>query len=241
MSWARNICAAAALTMASMAVSSIPAQAGVVVSSSGPSAGQFPVGRQIGSNEPVTLSDGDSITVLDNGGTRVFRGAGTFVLASQSGANRNRAFASLTTQRSATRARTGAVRDPSNTGEVRNPNLWYVDVAQSGTICLADPANVRLWRSDTQAQSTYAISREDTDEAPSSVTFPAGEMLAAWDAENPPVARASYLIGTGDGAVQVNFVFLEEVPEGAEAMAQSLIANSCMIQLGQMAQALAVR
>ncbi len=241
MSWARNICAAGVLTVTSVALSSVAVLAGVVVSSSGPSAGSFPVGRQIGSNEPVTLRDGDSITVLDNGGTRVFRGAGTFVLSSQSGANRNRAFASLTTQRSATRARTGAVRGVTDTGEVSNPNLWYVDVARSGTSCQVDPANIRLWRADRQAESTYAVSREDQGEPSYSVTFPAGEMLAGWDAANPPVEGASYTIGTGNGAVQVKFVFLEEVPEGAEAMAQSLIANGCMVQLEQMAQALTVQ
>lgn len=241
MSWGRNICAAAVLATASVAISSVPAQAGVVVSSSGPSAGEYPVGRQIGTNEPVTLSDGDSITVLDNGGTRVFRGAGTFVLSSQSSTNRNRAFSALTTQRSATRARTGAVRGVIETGEVRNPNLWYVDVAQAGTICLVDPQNVRLWRADRQAESTYAISRAGSEETTSSVTFPAGEMLAAWELANPPSDGASYTIGTGSGAVDVTFAFLDEAPDGAEEMAQSLIANGCMVQLEQMAQALAVR
>jgi hypothetical protein len=239
MSWARNICVGSALAAAIVAVTSVAAQAGVVVSSSGPSAGSFPVGRQIDSNEPVTLRDGDSITVLDNGGTRVFRGAGTFVLSSQSGANRNRAFASLTTQRSATRARTGAVRGVTDTGEVSNPNLWYVDVAKSGTICQVDPGNIRLWRADRQAESTYAISSADVADAAFSVTFPAGEMLAPWDPAHPPVDGTSYVIGSGE--VQVKFVFLDEVPEGAEAMAQSLIDHGCMLQLDQMAQALAVQ
>ncbi len=241
MSWARNICVAGALALVGVAASTVTAQAGVVVSSSGPSADDFPVGRQIGNNEPVTLSDGDSITVLDNGGTRVFRGAGTFVLSSQSGANRNRAFASLTTQRSAVRARTGAVRGVVETGEVRNPNLWYVDVSKSGTICLLDPENIRLWRADRQAESTYAISSENADGVTANVTFPAGEMLATWDADNPPAEGASFRIGTGNGAVQVDFVFFDETPDGAEEMAQSLIANGCMVQLEQMAQALVVQ
>jgi hypothetical protein len=219
-------------------MSSVAARAGVVVSSSGPSAGQFPVGRQIGSNEPVTLSDGDSITVLDNGGTRVFRGAGTFVLSSQSGANRNSAFASLTTQRSATRARTGAVR-PGAVEEVSNPNLWYVDVAKSGTICLVDKQAVRFWRADTQAESSYTISDEASGETVADVTFLAGEVLAAWDTAPLPVEGAAYVVGKS--AVQVRFVFLDEVPEGAEAMAQSLISHGCMLQLEQMAEAMAVQ
>lgn len=236
MSLAKTTLAALALTATGLAFIPQSAEAGVVVSSSGPSAGEFPVGRQIGDTERITLSAGDAITVLDNGGTRVLRGAGTFMLGSQSGSSRNRAFSSLTTQRAATRARTGAVRSAGST-EVSNPNLWYVDVAKAGTICLPAANGVRLWRSDTQAQSTYSVSAAGLS---SSITFPAGEMLATWDADNPPIAGTTYTIGHGAGtnAVAVEFVFLNDAPDAPEALAATLIANGCMAQVEQMSAAL---
>ncbi len=238
MSWGKGILTGLALSVASLSITAQTAEAGVIVSSSGPSASDYPVGREIDANDRITLQDGDTVTVLDNGGTRVFRGAGTFMLSEQSGASRNRAFAALTTQRSARRARTGAVRSAGST-EVSNPNLWYVDVTRAGTICLTSTESVRLWRADTQAESTYAITSADSD-AESAVTFPAGEMLAAWDLYNPPEAGVTYRIGHGAGstAVEVRFVVLEEVPETPEGLAGALIANGCNVQLEQMSNAM---
>ena len=100
---------------------------------------------------------------------------------------------------SATRARTGAVRGV-NGAEKTNPNLWYVDVAAEGTICVNDPDNIRLWRADTQAQSTYTIASQGAE---TTITFPAGEMLAAWDIYNLPEPETTYSIGTGGSAVEV--------------------------------------
>ncbi len=243
MSWIRRLGAKGLLTGTALAASAIlftprPAEAGVVVSSSGPSAAQYPVGRQIGAGTAITLRDGDTVTVLENGGTRVFRGAGSHSLGSASTASRNRAFASLTTQRAAARARTGAVRSTGST-EVTNPSLWYVDVAAPGTICLPANANVRLWRADTQAESTYAIAA-DGGTAATSITFPAGEMLAGWGAASPPVAGQPYRIGHGSntGPVEVRFVFLDQTPDTPEDLAGLLIANGCSVQLAQMSAAM---
>lgn len=239
MSWTKGFVAASALMMAGIIISPTPAEAGVVVSSSGPSASQYPVGRQVGSTDRITLRDGDTVTVLENGGTRVFRGAGSHTLGQASTASRSRAFASLTTQRSAARARTGAVRTGA-VAEVSNPSLWYVDVAAAGTVCLTSPDNVRLWRADTQAESTYAITPEGAPRSGSSVTFPAGEMLARWDMSRPPVAGTIYRIGHGgsNGPVEVSFVFLAETPDEPEALASALIANGCLVQLEQMSSAM---
>jgi hypothetical protein len=244
MSWtnrfgAKATAAAAMLLAVGIVISPTPAEAGVVVSSSGPSAGQYPVGRQIAASDRITLRDGDTVTVLENGGTRVFRGAGNHALNQASTASRSRAFASLTTQRSASRARTGAVRTGA-ASEVSNPSLWYVDVAAAGTVCLPTATNVRLWRADTQAESTYAIAPEGTSRASSSVTFPAGEMLARWTANQPPVAGTTYRIGHGGsiGPVEVRFVFLDQTPEEPEALASTLIANGCLVQVEQMSSAM---
>lgn len=56
------------------------AQAGVVVSSSGPSKAQFPAGKKLDDNSSITLRDGDTVTVLTAGGTRVIKGAGVHLV-----------------------------------------------------------------------------------------------------------------------------------------------------------------
>ncbi len=239
MSWTSRNLSASAAAIALIGVAPSAALAGVVVSSSGPSAAQFPVGRQIGPGQTFTLREGDIVTILENGGTRIFRGAGNHSLGTASAASRNRAFAALTTQRAAVRARTGAVRSTAS-GEVRNPSLWYVDVAKAGTICLPQGSAVRLWRADTQAESTYAISPAQGDNA-WRVTFPAGEMLAGWNAATPPSPGTAYRIGhgTSSGPVEVRFAFLDTVPGTPEDLARVLIANGCTVQLDQMAAAMA--
>ena len=210
------------------------ALAGVVVSSSGPSASQFPVGKQIDDTERFTLSDGDRLTVLDNGGTRVFSGSGTYMLSRSTGTRRNSAFSSLTSSSNARRARTGTTRT-ANVGAISNPKIFYVDVAATGPICIADLDNVRLWRADTQAESTYTITADGVE---TNITFPEGEMLAAWDIYNPPVVGTEYQIGLGANASEISFVELEEVPANPEDMANALITNGCLVQLDQMSKAM---
>ena len=88
----------------------VAAQAAIVVSSSGPSAGAYPVGKKLPDTGTITLRPGDTVTVLDSKGTRVLRGAGTFAIGAPSGGSASSTFAVLTMQRSAQRVRTGAVR-----------------------------------------------------------------------------------------------------------------------------------
>jgi len=72
------------------------------------------------------------------------------------------------------------------------------------------------------------------------VTFPEGEMLAGWDMSNPPAAGTTYRIGHGSntGPVEVQFVFLTEVPDVPEDLATALVANGCTVQLNQMSNAM---
>ena len=105
----------------------------MVVAASGPSAGSFPVGKKIGDSERIVLRAGDTLTVLDGNGTRVLRGAGTFSLDQQAGAEPAQHL------RGADRAplgRSGCAparsRGEDDGTALHPPNLWYVDVAQPG-------------------------------------------------------------------------------------------------------------
>ncbi len=230
------------------AVMTIPAavSAGVVVKSSGPSASDYPVGRQVQESASITLRAGDKITVLTDDGTRVMQGPGTFRVGE--GASRTRArFSNLTRRRAAGRARTGAVRGVGGgaaPGVVRSPNLWFVNVAASGTMCLYDLESVRLWRPDATRAQTFKIMDQATQSA-LDVSFVETETVRALDPEGIPLASGSeYTITaseTGDAeptSVNVKFVMLTAEYEAPDQLAQALIENGCATQLGLLADTL---
>jgi len=239
MSSVNSIKLAATLCVVVLAVAPVVAEAGVVVSASGPSAGSYPVGRKIGEDERIVLRAGDALTVLDGKGTRVLRGAGTYTLSQQSGASASGAFAVLTRQRSATRMRTGAVRSEEAEGPATRPNLWYVDVAAPGTMCLPGGGGVRLWRADSTEFATYTVTAAAGGKA-ARVVFGEGDMLSAWDEEALPLSDGSSftISAPGGTAVPISFKVLGEVPDDPEALAGKLIENGCAGQLELLSSAL---
>lgn len=244
MSSARAICAriAAILLMATLPVA---AQAGVVVSATGPSAANFPAGRKLGDSDPIVLRSGDVLTVLDSRGTRVLRGAGTFTLKQQPGAARRASFAVLTERRSAQRVRTGAVRG-TDTAVLGAPNLWYVDVSRPGRMCLplskAGTADVRLWRRDTAAAGQYIVAPTGATTR-QTVQFAAGEMLAPWDNAAMAITpgRDYRIIGSpSEGEVTVSFAMIDQPATDPEGLASQLIEQGCTRQLELLSSALRV-
>jgi len=228
--------AAAALTMGAPAV-----LAGTVVAVTGPSAGQYPVGTQIGDTQRITLAAGDRLTVLDPSGTRVLSGPGTFILARQSAQSTNSAFSALTQQRQARTARVASSRGDAS--EVTRPILWYVDIEKSGKMCLSDPTSVRLWRADTSANASYTIAAVAQPATTVSISFAQGDMLAGWDSRLALTEGLIYSIRPSGGApaAQIDFVFLDEIPDDPEALAAKLIEHGCMGQVEVLANNEALR
>jgi len=211
----RGLIAAALFGLAAPAAANV-----LVVRSSGPSAASYRAGRSLPDNARITLRAGDMVTILANGGTRTFRGPGTF--------SPNMRVASGTTVTSDGRiARIGAVRDAGilPTGLT----IWHVDVAQSGTFCLTNANRVILWRADATAPVRYTI------------TGPGGTRTINWAANEPtfawpgaPVANGgTYTITQPGVAVPVTITFrvLATEPRDVEGVASALIANGCQGQL----------
>jgi len=227
-----RIIGAAAIAAAACVLSATAASAGVVVASSGPSAGSFPVGKKIGDSEQIVLRAGDTLTVLDGSGTRVLRGAGTFSLDQRASPSQRGTFAVLTERRSASRMRTGAVRGEEDGVPVHSPNLWYVDVAQPGTFCLAGTDRVRLWRGNTAGDATYLV-RADAGGS-HTVTFADGDMLAPWDTKLLPVSDGAvfHIASPAGGSDQeLRFAVLDTVADEPEELAGQLIEKGCTKQL----------
>ncbi len=217
------------------------ASAGVVVKSTGPSSGTYPVGQQVDDSSTITLRAGDKITVLTDGGTRVLQGPGTFRVGA--GATRTRTqFSNLTRRGNRGRARTGAVRGTAVSSG--NPNLWFVNVAASGPVCLYDLEAVRLWRPVAEGAQTYQIT-DQASETTLDVNFVETESLRALDPEGLTLVDGNSYTVTApageDGAttsVEMTFVKLTEEDLSPGELAQTLIENGCMTQLGQLADRL---
>jgi hypothetical protein len=224
LSWDPNKLSLGAVALAAL-FAAAPAAANVlVVRSSGPSAGAYPVGRSLPDNAQITLRAGDSLVVLGPAGTRAFRGPGTFSPGTVA-----RAGARTIASSDGRRARIGAVR---SAGIVpRGPTIWHVDVTQSGTFCLASARNVMLWRPDASTRTTLTLTGPGARPRP--VTWAAGRATLAWPAGAPIASGSTYSFGQSGVAVptQITFRVLASEPADLEGVAAALIANGCQDQL----------
>lgn len=240
MSWAKTFSIGTALACASIAVvGPTSALADVVVASSGPSAGQFPVGKKLAASERITLEAGDSVTVLGSAGTRIISGAGQHRVGARGTAKRS-TFAALTRQRDAARVRTGAVRGDLTGAVITRSNIWYVDVSQSGTMCIADGMAVQLWRPATEGSPTYMVGNAASPNH-MHLAFSEGSTTTDWDLAQMPVADGESFTITGPGggpASAVTFAVLGAQPDNAEDLAEVLIEKGCTGQLELLSTAL---
>lgn len=240
MFWVRSTMAAAACAVA--LAGSGAAAAGIVVASSGPSAKQFPAGRKLDDSQSITLQAGDSVTVLDARGTRVLRGAGTFKTGDAAGQDRSSTFAALTRQRGSQRVRTGAVRSAGPDGKLMSPNLWFVDLSQSGTVCVIEGNPVHAWRADAAKAATYRVTA--TGGAASTLSFDKDSMVATWDAAAAPIrdgATFTVTAETGQPARRFSFAVLPSPPASPEDTAAALIGKGCSAQLELLSASLATQ
>jgi hypothetical protein len=196
----------------------------LVVRSAGPSAKAYPAGRSLPDNARITLQAGDSVTVLSAGGTRSFRGPGTFSPSAAVRAGPQTLAAS-----DGRRARIAAVREAGIVPG--SPTIWHVDVSQGGTICLIDTGNVMLWRPDSSAAATLTMTPPGG--AAQTLRWPAGEATMGWPAGTPIVNGGAYSFTEPGVAVPTRITFrtLTTEPTDLQAVAAALIENGCQNQL----------
>ena len=229
MCWGKRTAAAA---LAGLVMFAGAAQAGVVVKASGPSSGQYPVGKKLDDTATVSLRAGDSITVLTANGTKVITGPGQFTVGVR-GESKRSTFAVLTRQAAGRQVRTGAVRSGSSTGAPMNPSLWNMDVTKPGKFCLANASQVTFWRPVTAGERVYVLGSGQSDYLVQ-VKFADGAAQASVSGQQLPLdANRSYRLSSeAGGAPQpVEFVMLESVPDTADGLAAVLAEKGCNEQL----------
>lgn len=200
----------------------------VVISASGPSARSYPAGKSLAAGTQIVLAAGDTLTVLDSRGTRTLRGPVT-TAAQAAATTANPSFAALVATQNRRRARTGAIR---GTGEAAKPsNLWYVNATAEGTVCVADPAAVQLWRPDMQKAATLTVSAE-AGPTTASVPFIVGQSVTSWPSSLPVREGSSYLLSGGGLAkpVRVRFTMLGAAPSDPASTYAALDAKGCNAQ-----------
>ena len=212
-----------------MAMGAVAAEAAVlVVRSSGPSAKAFPAGKAVPETQVINLKANDVVILLDSRGTRTLRGPGKFSATASAANATTSSLAALTGQNTNRRSRVGAVRRPPS-GATAGRNVWQADIGRSGNVCIANPADLGLYRANATAAERVTV----TDAAGKSATvqFPAGQKIAAWPTDVPVASGGSYTIkGSSDGAT-VTARWINPVPAGLEGLAQSFIRNDCQAQL----------
>ena len=212
-----------------MTMGAVAAEAAVlVVRSSGPSSKAYPAGKAVPETQVINLKANDVVILLDSRGTRTLRGPGKFSATASAANTSTSSLAALTGQNTNRRSRVGAVRRPPS-GATAGRNVWQADIDRSGNVCIANPADLGLYRSNAAAAERVTVTGADGKSA--AVQFSEGQKIAAWPAAVPVSAGARYTIkGSGDGAT-VTARWISPVPAGLEGLAQTFIRNNCEAQL----------
>ncbi|HEU0310747.1 MAG TPA: hypothetical protein VFR36_05970 [Sphingomicrobium sp.] len=207
---------------AALVVSSATAAAAavLVVRSSGPSASSYPPGKALPDNHVLKLKASDTVILLDSRGTRTLQGPGDFSVSADAAPS----AAARTAGTSTRRVRLGAVR---GTG---TRSVWQADLGQSGNVCVANPADLGLWRADSSGETSVTLT-EAASGKKAEVKFAAGQSIAPWPTALPATSNTRVDV-TGLGTpTTLTLKVLSPIPTGLEGMAQSLIRADCEAQL----------
>ena len=202
----------------------------LVVRSSGPSAASYPPGKALSDNHVLKLKASDTVVLLDSRGTRTLSGPGNFSVTASTGAVSG---AVRTAGTSARRVRLGAVRG------AKARSVWQADIAQSGTVCIANPSELTLYRSDATKDATVTLT--DSGGRTATVEFKAEQWDAAWPKAIPVAPGAKINVSGAGEPATLTLRQLTPIPTGLESMAQSLIRANCEGQLDALIETISPR
>ena len=209
-----------AASAAAIISSATAAAAVLVVRSSGPSAGTYPPGKALPDDHVLKLKPSDTVILLDSRGTRTVQGPGSFsVSASAAPAAAVRAAGT-----SARRVRLGAVRGTATR------SVWQADLDRSGNVCVANPADLGLWRANSSSEANVTLTDAGSGKK-ADVKFAAGQSIAPWPSELPAASGTKVTVSGLTAPTTLTLRVLSPIPTGLEGMAQGLIRANCEAQL----------
>ena len=208
---------------------SASAAAVLVVRSTGPSAATYPAGKALGDTQTLALKPNDMIVLLDSRGTRTLHGPGSFSTSASGSSGATSSLLAVAGQVGTRRARVQAVRGGPS-GATAGRNVWQADVTRSGTLCVANPADLGLYRGSVADEADVTL----TDAASGKtavVHFDLGQSIARWPADFPVAAGSSIRVKGAGSLATFSVRMISPVPSGLEGMAQTFIRNDCAAQL----------
>ena len=208
----------AAVAGACVAFSGVAAAKSLVVRSAGPSAKSYPPGKALPDNTKIMLQSGDSVTVLGAGSKRTLRGPGSFPAA---------VGATDLAMATSKRGRFGALR----TGDLAlNPSPWNLDVTQSGTMCVARNAALKMWRPNAGEAAKLGIKGAA---APTTIDWPAGKSTIEWPTavEIADGSEFELAFAGKPAGERVRFTVIPSIPQDITEAAAALIKHNCQNQL----------
>lgn len=215
----------------------------LVVRSTGPSAATYRVGTRLPDNGRVVLRAGDRVVLVAGGATRTLNGPGNFPV--RAGAVRSQGSASTLNRYLSTRggtiSRTGATRN-DGVEAPRAPNAWVLDVQRGGTLCVADPASLNVWRPDYSRDALVTIESLTTPGLRANLVFATEQALRLWPIETLPVTEGARYRLSGGGMtapIEVQFTLSGPVPGDAAAAANLFADRGCIPQLEQLGERMA--
>jgi hypothetical protein len=242
LSWTRKALSISIMALATAGLTAVVAET-IVVRSTGPSAGAYPPGKSIPANGKLALKAGDQLVILDARGTRALKGPGSFDLsAGASSGAASSTFSALLRNTGTRQVRTGAVRGAGGDKPVHSPNLWFVDVAKAGNVCVSDPQTLSLWRASMASASGLTITRV-SDGKSASLSFATGQTVKAWPVADLPVTDGAQFKLAAQGAASpklVKFVIVGPSSQAVETTVSALIRNNCAAQLDLVVETVAV-
>lgn len=208
------------LLAASAALFASSASAAVlVVRSSGPSASAYPAGKALPDSHVLKLKATDTIVLLDSRGTRTLNGPGSFSVS----ASATPVATGRVAGNSARRVRLGAVRGAGAR------SVWQADLGRSGNVCIANPGELTLYRSEAAGAADVTLT--DSDGKTAKVHFEANQFEASWPSELQVNSGTRVSVSGLAEPTTLTLRQLQPVPTGLEGMAQSLIRADCQAQL----------
>lgn len=237
--------AGVALALAGLAPASALAQA-VVVRATGPSAGQFPIGRKLAAGAKVALQAGDVVTVLDQAGSRVLKGKQTFTIDSRVARDGlvGMLSRSLTNP---TAVRAGAVRGavlPMAMAPIVPRSVWIADIDRGGKVCVPQGSGLYLWRGANETRRATLLG-ETEGGTMVQLLFPPRTSGVGWPSASLPLltGRSYHITEEGapaDKAVEFEIVSLapDTVPDNPADLGAMLLANGCTVQAEALADTL---
>jgi hypothetical protein len=235
----RNFMLRCAVTLALLGGSTALAAKTIIVKSAGPSATAYPPGKPLAETARLALKAGDTITILDAKGTRVFRGPGNFAIAGN--ATATVMGGNIMQNTGARQIRTGAVRGGGGMRMSRPANIWMIDISKSGTVCYNGTEAVRLWVPRGAGAPAMTLTRlSDNKSVP--LALRAGQMIASWPvAEMPLTNGAQFRIAGNGAAIPVTLKFASVGgAQGLDGTAAALISAGCMAQLDHLIEPTAI-